>query len=84
MGAILGMAGGQGIGGVSSASHSTKKRLKGVLNLHKAVELVLIFYNVVRLAIWPSKYVMREAYIGRTISNFFFLMQAQLYTKLSW
>ena len=27
---------------------------------------------------------MREVYIGRTISNFFFLMQAQLYTKLSW
>jgi hypothetical protein len=41
-------------------------------------------YNVVRLAVWPSRYVMREVYIGRTISNFFFLMQAQLYTKLSW
>mmetsp|Transcript_36167 Transcript_36167/g.76018 ORF Transcript_36167/g.76018 Transcript_36167/m.76018 type:complete len:436 (-) Transcript_36167:275-1582(-) len=81
MGAILGVTGGSG---ASSGSHATKKRLKGILNLHKGVELVMMFYNVVRLAIWPSKYVMREVYIGRTISNFFFLMQAQLYTKLSW
>ena len=79
MGAILGVT-----GGGSNASHTTKKRLKGILNLHKGVELVMMFYNVLRLAIWPSKYVMREVYIGRTISNFFFLMQAQLYTKLSW
>eukprot|EP00804_Cyclotella_cryptica_P013142 CCRYP_019640-RA/>CCRYP_019640-RA protein AED:0.04 eAED:0.04 QI:307/1/1/1/1/1/2/580/344 len=82
MGAILGLTGG-GIGG-GGASHATKKRLKGILNLHKGVELVMLIYNVVRLAIWPSRYVMREVYIGRTISNFFFLMQAQLYTKLSW
>ena len=79
MGAILGVT-----GGGSNASHTTKKRLKGILNLHKGVELVMMFYNVVRLAIFPSNYVMREVYIGRTISNFFFLMQAQLYTKLSW
>jgi len=82
MGAILGLTGG-GIGG-GGTSHATKKRLKGILNLHKGVELVMLIYNVVRLAIWPSRYVMREVYIGRTISNFFFLMQAQLYTKLSW
>lgn len=87
MGAILGLTGASAGGGGSSgsnANHTTKKRLKGILNLHKFVELVMMFYNVVRLAIWPSKYVMREVYIGRTISNFFFLMQAQLYTKLSW
>lgn len=86
MGAILGLTGGLGIGGGPSdnASHATKKRLKGILNLHKAVELSMIVYNVGRLAILPSRYVMREVYIGRTIANFFFLMQAQLYTKLSW
>eukprot|EP00584_Thalassiosira_punctigera_P002041 CAMPEP_0172529280 /NCGR_PEP_ID=MMETSP1067-20121228/3394_1 /TAXON_ID=265564 ORGANISM="Thalassiosira punctigera, Strain Tpunct2005C2" /NCGR_SAMPLE_ID=MMETSP1067 /ASSEMBLY_ACC=CAM_ASM_000444 /LENGTH=393 /DNA_ID=CAMNT_0013313309 /DNA_START=168 /DNA_END=1346 /DNA_ORIENTATION=+ len=78
MGAILGLTGG------SSSSSQQKKRLKGILNLHKGVELVMMFYNVFRLAIWPSKYVVREVFIGRTISNFFFLMQAQLYTKLSW
>jgi len=77
MGAILGLYGG-------NASHATKKRLKGILNLHKGIELIMMLYNVIRLAILPSKYVMREVYIGRTISNFFFLMQAQLYTKLSW
>jgi hypothetical protein len=83
MGAILGLTGGLGMGG-GNASQSTKRRLKGVLNLHKIVELSMIIYNVFRLAIWPSRYVMREVYIGRTIANFFFLMQAQLYTKLSW
>ncbi|KAL3804957.1 hypothetical protein ACHAWO_005473 [Cyclotella atomus] len=83
MGAILGLTGGS-IGGGGSASHATKKRLKGILNLHKGVELVMLVYNVIRLAVWPSRYVIREVYIGRTISNFFFLMQAQLYTKLSW
>jgi hypothetical protein len=79
MGAILGISGGGG-----GQSHATKKRLKGVLNLHKGVELVMMAYNIVRLAIFPSKYTIREVYIGRTISNFFFLMQCQLYTKLSW
>ncbi len=84
-GAVLGLTGGLGIGsGGGGASHATKRRLKGVLNLHKTVELAMIVYNVVRLAVWPSRYVMREVYIGRTIANFFFLMQAQLYTKLSW
>lgn len=87
VGAVLGLTGGLGGGGGGgggSASHATKRRLKGVLNLHKLVELSMILYNVVRLAIWPSRYVMREVYIGRTIANFFFLMQAQIYTKLSW
>ena len=50
----------------------------------QGVELSMIIYNVIRLAIWPSRYVIREVYIGRTIANFFFLMQCQLYTKLSW
>lgn len=37
MGAILGLTGGLGIGGGSNdnASNATKKRLKGILNLHK-------------------------------------------------
>ncbi|KAL7470426.1 hypothetical protein ACHAXS_010656 [Conticribra weissflogii] len=77
MGAIFGLTGG-------GTSHATKKRLKGILNLHKGVELAVMAYNVVRLAIAPSEYTPREVYIGRTISNVFFLMQAQLYTKLSW
>jgi hypothetical protein len=79
MGAILGLSGGGG-----GQSHATKKRLKGILNLHKGVELVMMAYNIFRLAIFPSRYTIREVYIGRTISNFFFLLQCQLYTKLSW
>lgn len=79
IGAILGLSGGGG-----GQSHATKKRLKGILNLHKGVELVMMAYNIVRLAIFPSRYTIREVYIGRTISNFFFLLQCQLYTKLSW
>lgn len=81
MGAILGLSGGAAGGG---QSHATKKRLKGILNLHKGVELVMMVYNIARLAIFPSKYTIREVYIGRTISNFFFLLQCNLYTKLSW
>jgi len=90
MGAILGLMGGPGGEGSSGASggghtsHATKKRLKGVLNLHKFVELSMLVYNVLQLALLPSKYTPREIYIGRTVSNFFFLVQAQLYTKLSW
>jgi len=86
MGAILGLVGGGGGtgGGAGGGGRVTKRRLKGILNLHKFVELTMLMYNVVRLALWPSRYVAREVYIGRTISNFFFLMQAQLYTKLSW
>mmetsp|Transcript_9191 Transcript_9191/g.13865 ORF Transcript_9191/g.13865 Transcript_9191/m.13865 type:complete len:367 (-) Transcript_9191:246-1346(-) len=79
MGAILGIS-----GGGAGQSHSTKKRLKGILNLHKGVELVSMVYNIARLALFPSKYTIREVYIGRTISNFFFLLQCNLYTKLSW
>lgn len=90
MGAILGLvgggAGGGGVGGGGGAGGGrvAKRRLKGILNLHKFVELTMLLYNVIRLALFPSRYVAREVYIGRTISNFFFLMQAQLYTKLSW
>lgn len=91
MGAILGLVGGGagggggvGGGGGPRGSRVAKRRLKGILNLHKFVELTMLLYNVIRLALCPSRYVAREVYIGRTISNFFFLMQAQLYTKLSW
>ena len=80
VGAVMGLSGGQG----GNENRSTKRRLKGMLNLHKAVELTTMTYNVIRLAVWPSKYVPREVYIGRTVSNFFFFMQCQLYTNLSW
>ena len=41
MGAILGLTGGLGIGGGNdNSSHATKKRLKGILNLHKVRNII--------------------------------------------
>jgi hypothetical protein len=42
MGAILGLTGGLGIGsgGNDNSSHATKKRLKGILNLHKVRNII--------------------------------------------
>ncbi len=68
----------------SSAGRATKKKMKAVLNLNKLVELCLIFYNVMRLIFFPSKYVVREIYVGRTLTNFLFIIQCQLFTKVTW
>mmetsp|Transcript_64998 Transcript_64998/g.76919 ORF Transcript_64998/g.76919 Transcript_64998/m.76919 type:complete len:297 (+) Transcript_64998:28-918(+) len=68
----------------TSPSHSSKKRLKAILNLNKVVEVLLFLYNIARLTIVPSKYVPREIYIGRTLTNFIFLVQCQLFTKVAW
>lgn len=69
---------------MSSNGTSGKKRLKAILNLNKLVEIVLMMYNVMRLLLVPSKLVMREVYVGRTLSNFLFLVQCQLFTKVTW
>ena len=74
-GSILGRSGGSG---------KSKKRMKAILNLNKLVELVLFAYNVLRLSIFPSKFVIREVYVGRSISNFIFMTQCQLFTKVTW
>jgi len=68
----------------NSPSHATKKRLKAILNLDKLVEVLLIFWYLLRLTIIPAKYVTREVYIGRLLHAFFFLVQAQAFTRLSW
>ena len=68
----------------SSAGRKTKKRMKAILNLNKLMELVLILYNVMRLIFFPSKYVVREIYVGRTLTNFLFIIQCQLFTKVTW
>merc|ERR1711862_871310 len=41
-------------------------------------------YNIIRLMIFPSKYIAREVYIGRIFTNFIFLVQCQLFTKVAW
>jgi len=72
------------VASITSPSHSAKKRMKAILNLNKLVELLLFVYNVVRLTIFPSKFVQREIYVGRTLSNFIFMVQCQLFTRVTW
>ncbi len=68
----------------ANASRNAKKRMKAVLNLNKLVELCLITYNVFRLIFFPSKYIVKEIYVGRTLTNFLFIVQCQLFTKVTW
>jgi len=68
----------------SAGNHSSKKRMKAILNLNKLVEVSLLIYNVIRLTVFPNKFVMREIYVGRTLSNFLFMVQCQLFTKVAW
>lgn len=62
----------------------TKRRLKAILNFNKFVEVLCGLYNVSRLAAFPSKYVPREVYVARTVTNFMFLSFCQIYTKITW
>lgn len=68
----------------SYGNSSSKKRMKAILNLNKVVEVSLLIYNIIRLTIFPNKFVMREIYVGRTLSNFLFMVQCQLFTKVAW
>ena len=72
------------VAAISPPNHKTKKRLKLILNANKTVEMLLFIYQVFRLTIAPSKRVIREVYVGRTLSNFVFLLQCQLFTKVTW
>jgi len=72
------------VASVTSRTTRAKKRMKAILNLNKLVELVLFLYNVVRLAVWSNKFVPREIYVGRAITNFMFLVQCQLFTRVTW
>eukprot|EP00979_Chaetoceros_neogracilis_P007282 scaffold1521_cov271-Chaetoceros_neogracile.AAC.90 len=72
------------VGSIMSNGALGKKRMKGILNLNKLMEISLMAYNVMRLVLAPSKLVVREVYVGRTLSNFLFLVQCQLFTKVTW
>ena len=72
------------VGSITSSGSLGKKRMKGILNLNKFVEIVLMAYNVSRLILVPSKLVPREVFVGRTLSNFLFLVQCQVFTKVTW
>ena len=72
------------VASLTSPSHSAKKRMKAILNLNKLVEILLFAYNLSRLTMFTSKFVPREIYVGRTLTNFLFLVQCQLFTRVTW
>jgi hypothetical protein len=69
---------------LTSPTHSTKKRLKAILNIEKLVEILMMMYAVIRLTVFPSQYTPKEVYVGNLMNAAFFLFQCQVYTKLSW
>ena len=62
----------------------TKRRLKAILNLNKLIEVMCMAYNVLRLTVLPSRYIPREVYVARIVTNFMFLCFCQVYTKVTW
>lgn len=72
------------VGSILSSGGLGKKRMKAVLNLNKLVEVCLMAYNIFRLVFAPSKLVLKEIYVGRTLSCFVFFIQCQLFTKVTW
>jgi len=72
------------VASISTRTLKAKKRMKAILNLNKLVELVLFLYNIIRLALLTNKFVPREIYVGRTLTNFMFLVQCQLFTRVTW
>ena len=72
------------VASITSPSHSAKRRLKGILNLDKLLEVLLIVFYLIRLTIAPSKYTPREIFISNILHSVFFIIQSQAFTKLSW
>jgi hypothetical protein len=68
----------------TSPSHSSKKRMKMILNGNKCVEIALILWNFLRLTINPTVHVPREVYLAGICHSLLFLLQAQTFTRLTW
>ena len=73
----------------TAPSHSSKTRLKTILNANKLLEVLLMVWYLGRLTVFPGNansalYVPREIYIAGTLHSVLFLLQCQAYTKLSW
>lgn len=69
---------------VTSQGHSSKNRLKAILNLDKVVESTLLVWNLSRVALFPSKFVPREIFVAGCIHSIFFLIQCQAFTRVTW
>lgn len=68
----------------TSPSHSSKKRMKAILNLDKLVEVLLLFWYFIRLTIFPTKHVPREIFVAKTLHSVLFLVQLQAFTRVNW
>ncbi|KAG7345141.1 hypothetical protein IV203_032672 [Nitzschia inconspicua] len=68
----------------TSPSHSSKKRMKMILNGNKLVEMVLLFWSFFRLTINPTVHVPREVFVASILHSLIFLLQAQSFTRLTW
>lgn len=69
---------------VTSQGHSSKNRLKAILNLDKLVETMLLLWNLGRVTLFPSKFVEREIFVAGILHSIFFLIQCQAFTRVNW
>jgi hypothetical protein len=81
---FIGNLAGAVISVTSPAGHSTKNRLKAILNLDKAVEIGLLLWNFGRVTLFPSKYVPREIFIAGILHSIVFIIQCQAFTRVTW
>jgi len=69
---------------ISPTGHSSKKRLKAILNLDKVVETGLLLWNFARISLFPSKYILREVFIAGIFHSIFIIIQCQAFTRVTW
>mmetsp|Transcript_18958 Transcript_18958/g.33397 ORF Transcript_18958/g.33397 Transcript_18958/m.33397 type:complete len:145 (-) Transcript_18958:103-537(-) len=69
---------------LSALGHSTKNRLKTILNFDKLVEVALVGWYLLRLTVLPSKYVPREVFVAGMLHSSFFIAEAQAFTRVNW
>jgi len=72
------------VASITSAGHSSKKRLKAILNLDKLMEVFLILSNIFKLLFSTSNLVPRELYISQILHSVFFIIQCQTVTRFVW
>jgi hypothetical protein len=68
----------------TSPGHSSKKRMKAILNLDKLVEMLLLVWYFIRLTVFPTKHVPREIFVAKTFHSVLFLVQLQAFTRVTW
>lgn len=68
----------------TSPSHSSKKRMKAILNLDKVVEALLLVWYFFRLTVFPTKHIPREIFVAKTLHSVLFLVQLQAFTRVTW